>query len=114
MRTLFHPARNEMLLPHVLWALSDPLRLQILRELATTDEAPCSVFSQGMAKSTLSHHLRVLREAGITRTRSAGTSLFISLRRADLDARFPGLLDAILQAYQISGEEKAHGHAPTQ
>jgi DNA-binding transcriptional ArsR family regulator len=113
MRTLFHPAREELLLPQVLWALSDPLRLQILRELDTTNEAPCSAFYQGMAKSTLSHHLRVLREAGITRTRSAGTSLFISLRREDLEARFPGLLDAILRAYQISGEEKAQEAAPT-
>jgi DNA-binding transcriptional ArsR family regulator len=63
-----------------------------------------------MPKSTLSHHFKVLREAGVTHTRTEGTYNFISLRREDLDARFPGLLDAIIQAYVDSGEIDSHGH----
>ncbi|MFC5813922.1 ArsR/SmtB family transcription factor [Nonomuraea harbinensis] len=51
-----------------------------------------------VAKSTLSHHLKVLRDAGITRTRQEGTRCYVALRRTDLDRRFPGLLDAVLAA----------------
>jgi DNA-binding transcriptional ArsR family regulator len=110
MRTLYHPGRHDMRLPEVLYALSDPIRLSIIRELARSKEESCGAFHKGMARSTLSHHLRVLREAGITRTRSEGTYLFISLRREDLEVRFPGLLDAILQAYEASGEAGSQGH----
>ena len=102
MRTFFHPKREDISLPAILYALSDPLRLKIVVELASGDEAICaSDFSagKGIAKSTLSHHFKVLRESGATRTIPQGTKLFISLRREDLQARFPGLLDAILHAY---------------
>ena len=111
MRTFSHPDRHEIVLPEVLSALSDPLRLRIDRDLARAKEANCSVFYKGIAKSTLSHHLKVLREAGITQTRSEGTYLFLSLRRQDLDTRFPGLLDAILQAHEASGEGDSQGYA---
>ncbi len=102
MRTFHHPACHEIVLPEVLSALGAPLRLRIVRDLSRVEEASCSVFYTGIAKSTLSHHLKVLREAGIIQTRSEGTYLFLSLRRQDLDARFPGLLDAILQADEAS------------
>src|SRR5215813_5699075 len=111
MRTFYHPDCHEIVLPKVLSALSDPLRLRIVRDLARVNEAKCSVLYKRIAKSTLSHHLKMLREAGITQTRSEGTYLFISLRRQDLDARFPGLLDAILQAHEASGERDSQGHA---
>lgn len=100
MRTLYHPNRQDITLPQVLYALSDPIRLGIVRGLATTkEEGNCGAFCKDMPKSTLSHHFKVLREAGVTRTRTEGTYNFMSLRREDLDARFPGLLDAIIQAY---------------
>jgi DNA-binding transcriptional ArsR family regulator len=51
-----------------------------------------------VAKSTLSHHLRMLRDAGVTRTRQEGTRCFVELRRGDLETRFPGLLNAVLSA----------------
>ncbi len=96
MREPYHPARDEITLPGVLYALSDPLRLEIIRILEATGETPCGAVDLGVPKSTLSHHLKVLREAGVTRARSQGTWLFISLRREDLDERFPGLFDAVL------------------
>jgi DNA-binding transcriptional ArsR family regulator len=104
MRTPYHPSRDDITLPEVLYALSDPIRLGIIRKLATTPEESCGTFYKDLAKSTVSHHFKVLREAGITRTRPEGTYSFISLRRQDLDARFPGLLDAILQSFVSSGE----------
>jgi DNA-binding transcriptional ArsR family regulator len=105
MRTLFHPTREEISLPNIFYALSDPLRLNIVAQLALAkDEMSCSDCSvgEGVAKSTQSHHFKVLREAGLTRTTPRGTRLLISLRTDDLAARFPGLLDAILRAYHTS------------
>jgi DNA-binding transcriptional ArsR family regulator len=82
----------------VLHALSDPARLEIVRRLADGDEPSCGMFELGLSKATLSHHFRVLREAGLVRTRVDGRKRLLSLRTDDLDARFPGLLDAILSA----------------
>jgi DNA-binding transcriptional ArsR family regulator len=83
----------------VLHALSDPQRLAIAAALAA-DAAPrrCGSFGLAVTKSTLTHHFRVLREAGVIRQEEDGTARLNSLRRDDLDARFPGLLDAILAA----------------
>lgn len=102
MRTLYQPARQDIALVNVLYALSDPIRLNVVKQLAGVDEQCCGTFGLPIAKSTLSHHLKVLRESGITRTRLEGMQRFLSLRRADLDARFPGLLDALLNAIQTS------------
>jgi DNA-binding transcriptional ArsR family regulator len=93
-----HPAVETLELPAVLHALSDPLRLHIVRDLSDRGACNCGTFAVPVAKSTLSHHLRVLREAGLTFTEPAGTQRVVSLRRTDLDARFPGLLDAVLAA----------------
>lgn len=96
MRPLFHPQPHEFSLPTVFHALSDPIRLEIVRKLAAIPERSCGWFDFKLTKSTLSHHFRVLREAGMIRTRIAGTQRFISLRREDLETRFPGLLALIL------------------
>ena len=94
---LHHPTRDELDLPTVLHALSDPQRLRIVARLAEHDEpAACGSFGLAVTKSTLTHHFRVLREAGVISQQLAGTSKLNSLRREDLDARFPGLLDAVL------------------
>lgn len=94
---LHHPAKDDLELASVLHALSDPHRLQIVRALAD-DATPraCGGFGLDVTKSTCTHHFRVLREAGVILQREEGTSRLNSLRREDLDARFPGLLAAVL------------------
>ena len=98
MREPHHPSRAELELPSVLHALSDPARLEIVRRLAEGDEPSCGKFELGLSKATLSHHFRVLRVAGLVRTRLDGRKRSLSLRTDDLNARFPGLLDAVLAA----------------
>jgi DNA-binding transcriptional ArsR family regulator len=94
-----HPAREQLNLACVLHALSDPVRLDYVRCLASSAcEKACGAVGTTVAKSTLSHHLRVLREAGIVRIRTEGTQSLISIRWDDLEARFPGVLSAILKA----------------
>jgi DNA-binding transcriptional ArsR family regulator len=94
---LSHPARGELELPAVLHALSDPVRLQIVADLASGAERSCKSFDLPVVKSTCTHHFRVLREAGVIRQRLESTTRLNSLRRADLDARFPGLIEAVLK-----------------
>jgi DNA-binding transcriptional ArsR family regulator len=98
MRALHHPRVDELELPEVLHALSDPVRLEIVRLLADEQERPCSAVEAKVAKSTLSHHFKVLRESGITFTRANGTHRLVSLRTEDLEARFPGLISSVLNA----------------
>jgi DNA-binding transcriptional ArsR family regulator len=98
---LAHPARDEIDLAAVLHALSDPMRLRIVAGLAAQDDRTCKSFDLPVTKSTCTHHFRVLREAGVIRQRLEGTTKLNSLRRADLDARFPGLLDSVLGATRV-------------
>jgi DNA-binding transcriptional ArsR family regulator len=98
MSDLHHPAADEIQLTAVLHALSDPARLSVVRTLAAEGERACGTFPLGVTKATASHHFKVLREAGITMTRLDGAHRYLTLRREDLDARFPGLLDAVLAA----------------
>ena len=98
-RDLPHPVREEIRLEGVLHALSDPMRLQVVRELAAvSDELSCSHFDLPVTKSTTTHHFRVLRESGVIRQVYQGTAKMNGLRRDDLDDLFPGLLDSVLTA----------------
>lgn len=98
-RVLDHPELAEIRLESVLHALSDPMRLSVVRELAASDvEQPCSAFALPVTKSTCTHHFRVLRESGVVRQAYQGTAKMNELRRVDLEALFPGLLDRILAA----------------
>ncbi len=105
-----HPDADRIELAQVLEALSDPTRLAIVGFLASLHgesvEARCGAFTAFGSKSNLTYHLAKLREAGVTWTRVSGTSRLISLRRADLDARFPGLLDTVITA-ALSEPERA-------
>jgi DNA-binding transcriptional ArsR family regulator len=97
--SIAHPAREEIELVAVLHALSDPVRLTIVAELARTEhEYTCGSFELPVTKSTCTHHFKVLREAGLIHQRHKGTMRLNALRREDLDTRFPGLLETVLQA----------------
>ena len=97
--TLPHePELADVSLTTVMQALSDDVRLRIVRELAAGGERVCGTFELDVSKATRSHHFRVLREAGLTRTRVDGTRRYVSLRADDVGERFPGLLDAVLGA----------------
>src|ERR1700704_592865 len=98
MREPHHPSSAELDLSSVLHALSDPARLAIVRHLATEDECSCGHFELGITKAPLSHHFRVLREAGVLHSRPDGRKRYLSLRSDDLEARFPGLLVAVLSS----------------
>ncbi|RXK31695.1 ArsR/SmtB family transcription factor [Bacillus velezensis] len=93
-----HPETDRLQLTKVLHALSDPLRLELVKQLAETTEKTCGTCADVRgAKSTLSHHFKVLREAGIAQVRIDGKHRYYSLRKDDLHEAFPGLLEAILQ-----------------
>ena len=85
----------------VLQALSDPVRLEIVRQLAdcgSAGEMTCGQIQVPVGKSTASHHLKILAAAGITADREAGTRKYVHLQRDALEERFPGLLDSVLRA----------------
>lgn len=103
MKILHHPDRADIHLSSVLYALSDPVRLYLVAELHKAGERTCGDMEVPVVKSTLSHHSRTLREAGVVRVRVQGTQRFLSIRADDLEARFPGLLSSVLQAYETSG-----------
>ena len=99
MRALKHPEASEFVLERVLYALSDPVRMEIIRRLDSMAEATCGELDGGRPKSSVSHHFRVLRDAGLMRTRTVGTAHMNSLRKDELERRFPGLLDSILSHF---------------
>jgi DNA-binding transcriptional ArsR family regulator len=95
------PDLTEIEVVDVLHALSDPVRLGMVRQLACCDdggELSCGQIEVSVAKSTATHHLKVLFRAGLTAEREQGTRKFVRLRRAELEARFPGLLGSVLRA----------------
>ncbi len=96
--SLLHPSAEDLELAVVLHALSDPMRLRIVVGLADGDPRPCGSFGLPVTKSTCTHHFKVLREAGVIHQRLEGTTRLNSLRRDDLERRFPGLLDSVLRA----------------
>src|SRR6202035_1811706 len=98
MRMPLHPAKNQITLPGVLFALSDPTRLKIVRAIAAADGLNCCDIPLELSKSTASRHFKVLRDAGVIRMDPHGVVCINSLRREELDDLFPGLLDSVLSA----------------
>jgi DNA-binding transcriptional ArsR family regulator len=95
---LSHPERDEIDLGRVLHALSDPVRLQIVASIANGGECAMGAIDVPVTKSTCTHHFKVLRDAGVLQQRQVGTARLNTLRREDLDARFPGLLETVLRS----------------
>ena len=102
MDDVLEPAARDFQLPRILAALADPHRLATVRYVARSGESWCTQVMQeaglAMTKSTFSHHLRILREAGVLTKRIQGTRGYTRLRKDDLDRRFPGLMDSIIDA----------------
>ncbi|KAG1716994.1 ArsR/SmtB family transcription factor [Enterobacter bugandensis] len=99
-----HPETEQILLENVLFALGNPLRLSIIRRLADGSELSCNALRpEDVVKSTMTHHWRVLRDSGVIWQRPQGRENMISLRREDLDARFPGLVEILLKAKSAAG-----------
>jgi DNA-binding transcriptional ArsR family regulator len=96
MKAYSHPALDQIELAAVMQALSDPCRIAIIRALADGGELACNEIALEVSKATRSHHLDVLRGTGIIFTRTEGTKCMTSLRKAELDKRFPGLLKLVL------------------
>ncbi|QAX83205.1 transcriptional regulator [Pseudomonas sp. DTU12.3] len=96
-----HPNQDQILLENVLSALGSPLRLTVLKVLADGQEHPCGRILRGASKSTMTHHWRVLRDSGLIWQRPYGRENLLSLRREDMDVRFPGLLDSLLTAVKF-------------
>ncbi|AQS87497.1 ArsR family transcriptional regulator [Neoasaia chiangmaiensis NBRC 101099] len=92
-----HPDSSEIALLPLLRALADPIRLEVVRHLARVDYANCAALLGDRPKSSMSHHFQVLRESGLVKTDVQGVQHLNALRRAEIDARFPGLLDAVLR-----------------
>lgn len=105
MRPLLHPAIEDITVEGILHALSDPVRAAIYAELAVSEGATCSNFlkvsDRDVPKSTLSQHFRALREAGLVRSERQGVEMRNSTRCAEIERRFPGLMSAIMGAYQL-------------
>jgi DNA-binding transcriptional ArsR family regulator len=99
---VLEPAAADFQLTRILAALADPNRLAAVRFVANNGESWCSQVMElallPMTKSTFSHHLRILREAGVVTKRIEGARGYMRLRKADLDSRFPGLIDSIVSA----------------
>lgn len=97
-QVLTHPEMTDVALTDVLFALSDPSRLQIVRDLADgpLEMAQCGATNPALPKSTKSHLMKVLREAGVVRNEPQGRGRLVALRREELDGAFPGLLDSVL------------------
>jgi len=103
-KDLHHPTRDQIDLSAVLEALSEPTRRDILLRLLDEGEQPCQGLGDYGPKTNISYHLARLREAGVTRTRVVGPYRMISVRIEDLNARFPGLLDAVVAAARAGRE----------
>lgn len=106
MRPLFHPSIEDVSVPAILHALSDPTRVAIFAEIAGQGcVRGCSTFAKvgerTIPKSSLSQHFKVLREAGLIHSERQGVEMRNTTRCAEVDARFPGLLAAVLNAYSI-------------
>jgi DNA-binding transcriptional ArsR family regulator len=111
--SLPHPTIDQITLPNVLSALGDDTRLAIVGMLTRNEgtSMTCGQFYDLGSKTSLSYHLAKLREAGVVNVEPCGTSRFISLRRADLDQRFPGFLDSVIATAVTLPPVQARGDA---
>ena len=109
MKPLIHPAIEEVPLGAILYALADPVRVALFAEIVAQECARnCTklvrVLENPIPKSTLSQHLRILREAGLIRGERHGVEMRNTSRCAEIEARYPGLILSIVGAHEIQSE----------
>jgi len=105
-RTYEHPETCDIAIPRVLFALSEPLRLNMVRMLAEHGEVDSIDLGPDLPRSTLTHHTSLLRESGVVFVRAEGRKCMIQLRTHDLEERFPGLLNTVLSGYEHADEDE--------
>ncbi|WP_436735591.1 ArsR/SmtB family transcription factor [Streptomyces sp. BBFR102] len=110
-RTYHHPDAGEIAIARVLFALSEPLRLNMVRMLAEEGEVDSIDLGPDLPRSTLTHHTSLLRESGVVFVRAEGRKCMIKLRDEDLEARFPGLLGTVLTGYESAGDDEGETDA---
>jgi DNA-binding transcriptional ArsR family regulator len=106
MKNLQHPSKDDISLFGILYALSEPVRFSIVEQLAAGEELTCGAFKlpASKGKSTMTHHFKVLRDSGLIYTRVDGREHYTSLRRSDVNERFPQLLDILLKSYGVASK----------
>jgi DNA-binding transcriptional ArsR family regulator len=114
MRPLIHPSVDDVTVEGILHALSDPIRVHIFAEIAAAKGSQnCSTFlelsDRTVPKSTLSQHFKALREAGLITSERRGVEMHNTSRCPEIEAKFPGLLPAILQAHRIQSTRRRTG-----
>jgi DNA-binding transcriptional ArsR family regulator len=112
MRPLIHPAVEDITVENILFALSDPVRVAIFADIVGADcPQRCSQFLKireiAIPKSTLSRHFTILREAGLIRSERRGVEMHNTPRCAEVEARFPGLIMAIVNAHYVQLTDRA-------
>ena len=110
-RIYVHPETEDIDLPKVLFALSEPLRLSMVRKLAAEDEVDSIELGPDLPRSTLTHHTSLLRESGVVFVRAEGRKCLIQLREDDLEQRFPGLIPTVLGSYDVDETPVAEDEA---
>ncbi len=106
MKNLHHPSKDDISLFGIFYALSEPVRFSIVEQLAGGAELTCGAFHlpSSKGKSTMTHHFKVLRDSGLIQTRIEGREHYTSLRCADLNERFPHLLDVLIKCHNLTNK----------
>jgi DNA-binding transcriptional ArsR family regulator len=98
MKNTYAPNLKKMPLSSIFDALSDPVRIEVVLALLEQKEVSCGECTRHVSKSTMSHHFKVLKEAGIIQKREKGTVHFLSLRLEELESRLPGFIAVLSKA----------------
>lgn len=101
-RSFSHPSPKDFTIDGVLYALSDPIRRNIVLKLMNCEGMSCSKACEELPPSTVSFHHKVLRESGLIRSEKVGVEVINTLRHEEMNKRFPGLLDSILKHHRNS------------
>lgn len=98
MRQIKHPTMNQVSITDIMYALSDPGRIEMVRRLYAGSDLTCGELDLDRPKSSMSHHFKILRESGLIETKVQGKQHLNTLRKAEIEQKFPGLLESVIRA----------------